>query len=111
LGAKMTSYFRVGGGSFYNNACRGGRICHELFPTLQNLGLAAVARFCRLTGINYGGFDLMFPDSGPPFFIEVNYGFGRKGLGGTPGFRQLFREAVSLWQAGEAYPPIKGLGK
>ena len=110
LGAKMVSYFRVGGGNFYNNTCRGGRICSELFPGLQDAGLAHVARFCRLTGINYAGFDLMFPDFGPPVFIEVNYSFGRKGLGGNAGFRQLFREAVSLWQRGEAFPPIRNQG-
>jgi ribosomal protein S6--L-glutamate ligase len=57
-------------------------------------------------GINLAGFDLMFPDDGPPVFIEINYNFGRKGLGGTPGFRKLFREAVEWWQKGIAYPPV-----
>jgi ribosomal protein S6--L-glutamate ligase len=106
VGAKMMSYFRVGGENFYNNVCRGGRLEPEIFPELQNRGMAAVARFCYLTGINLAGFDLMFPDEGPPVFIEINYNFGRKGLGGTPGFRRLFREAVGLWQRGMAYPVI-----
>ena len=106
VGAKMVSYFRVGGGNFYNNACRGGCIRPEIFPELQYSGLAAVARFCHLTGINLAGFDLMFPDHGPPVFIEINYNFGRKGLGGTPGFRRLFQEAVGLWQQGMAYPTL-----
>lgn len=109
VGARTASYFRVGGGNFYNNACRGGRIHPEIFPELQQSGLGAVASFCRLSGINLAGFDLMFPDSGPPVFVEINYNFGRKGLGGTPGFRELFREAVELWKCGEAYPPIGGL--
>ena len=107
VGARTASYFRVGGGNFYNNACRGGRIHPEIFPELQQSGLAAVASFCRLTGINLAGFDLMFPDSGPPVFIEINYNFGRKGLGGRPGFRELFREAVELWKQGEAYPTLR----
>lgn len=106
VGAKMVSYFRVGGENFYNNVCRGGRMHPEIFPELQDVGMAAVARFCRIASINLAGFDLMFPDSGPPVFIEINYNFGRKGLGGTPGFRQLFREAVSLWQQGMAYPTL-----
>jgi ribosomal protein S6--L-glutamate ligase len=106
VGAKMASYFRVGGGNFYNNACRGGRIRPEIFPELQYFGLAAVAKFCHLSGINLAGFDLMFPDDGPPVFIEINYNFGRKGLGGTPGFRRLFQEAVGLWQKGIAYPTV-----
>ncbi len=110
IGAKMASYFRVGGGNFYNNACRGGQIHPEIFPELQCSGMAAVARFCHFTGINLAGFDLMFPDDGPPVFIEINYNFGRKGLGGTPGFRRLFRAAVGLWQQGVAYPSMKPRG-
>jgi ribosomal protein S6--L-glutamate ligase len=104
VGAKMVSYFRVGGENFYNNVCRGGRMHPEIFPELQKRGMAAVARFCHLVRINLAGFDLMFPDEGPPLFIEINFNFGRKGLGGTPGFRKLFREAVELWQQGLAYP-------
>ena len=106
VGAKMVSYFRVGGGSFYNNICRGGRIDRTLLPKLQQIGLAAVARFCNLTEINLAGFDLMFQDGGTPVFIEINHNFGRKGLGGTPGFRQLFQAAVDLWQKGIAYPTL-----
>ncbi|UCE84278.1 MAG: hypothetical protein JSV47_07155 [Deltaproteobacteria bacterium] len=106
VGAKMVSYFRVGGENFYNNVCRGGRMHPEIFPELQYRGMAAVARFCHLAGINLAGFDLMFPDEGSPVFIEINYNFGRKGLGGTPGFRRLFQEAVGLWQQGMAYPVI-----
>jgi ribosomal protein S6--L-glutamate ligase len=104
VGAKMVSYFRVGGENFYNNACRGGRIHPEIFPELQHRGMSAVARFCHLAAINLAGFDLMFTDEGPPVFVEINFNFGRKGLGGTPGFRKLFREAVDLWQKGIAYP-------
>ena len=77
VGAKMVSYFRVGGGNFYNNACRGGDIRPEIFPELQYSGLGAVAKFCHLTGINLAGFDLMFPDGGPPVFIEINYNFNQ----------------------------------
>ena len=106
VGARMVSYFRVGGENFYNNVCRGGRVHPKIFPELQDRGMAAVARFCNLARINLAGFDLMFPDDGPPVFVEINYNFGRKGLGGTPGFRKLFKEAVDLWQQGIAYPTL-----
>jgi hypothetical protein len=79
----------------------------DIFPELQDRGMSAVARFCHLVGINFAGFDLMFPDDGPPVFIEINFNFGRKGLGGTPGFRKLFKQAVELWQQGVAYPLIQ----
>lgn len=103
VGRKMISYFRVGTG-FYNNVCRGARIDREIFMERQHRGMEAVARFCRPTRINLAAFDLMFPDNGPPLFVEINHHFGRKGLGGTAGYRRLFREAVVLWQQGEGYP-------
>ena len=104
VGFQMVSYFRVGRG-FYNNVCRGGRVERSLFPERQEAGMDAVAKFCSLTGIQVAGFDLMFPDEGPPVFVEINFHFGRKGLGGTPGFRRLFGEAVRAWQRGVSYPP------
>jgi ribosomal protein S6--L-glutamate ligase len=109
VGFQMVSYFRVGRG-FYNNICRGGRVDRSLFPERQEAGMAAVAHFCSLTGIQVAGFDLMFPDAGPPVFVEINFHFGRKGLGGTPGFRRLFGEAVRAWQRGISYPPLSVKG-
>jgi ribosomal protein S6--L-glutamate ligase len=104
VGSQIVSYFRVGKG-FYNNICRGGRIERRLFPERQEEGMAAVSKACSLIRIQLAGFDLMFPpDDGPPLFVEINFHFGRKGLGGTPGFRRLFCEAVRAWQLGIAYP-------
>jgi ribosomal protein S6--L-glutamate ligase len=93
------SYFRVGSGCFYNNVCRGGRIDHHLLPAQQARGVQAVQVFCRQTGIDVAGLDLMFPDSGPPVFVEINHHFGRKGLGGTRGHQNYFRQAVQQWTA------------
>jgi ribosomal protein S6--L-glutamate ligase len=103
VGSQMVSYFRVGGG-FYNNICRGGRVERRLFPGRQEAGRAAVTKACSLIRIQLAGFDLMFPDDGPPVFVEINFHFGRKGLGGAPGFRRLFCDAVRAWQRGTAYP-------
>ncbi len=97
-GERALSYFRVGDGSFYNNVCRGGRIDHDLHPDLQRKGVDAVQDFCRRTAIDIAGFDLMFPDDGPPVFVEINFHFGRKGLGGTQGHRKYFEEAVREWR-------------
>lgn len=97
-GERALSYFRIGYGSFYNNVCRGGRIDHQLHPDLQEKGVDAVRDFCRRTAIDMAGFDLMFPDEGDPVFIEINFHFGRKGLGGTPGHRKYLEEAVWEWR-------------
>jgi len=98
-GDRAVSYFRVGDGRFYNNLCRGGRLDRELCPWDQERGIEAVRDVCRRVGIDIAGFDLMFPDEGPPVFIEINFHFGRKGLGGTVGHRGYLREAVDAWRA------------
>ena len=98
-GEQLVSYFRIGDGQFYNNICRGGQIDYELRPDQQATGVRAVRDLCRRAQIDIAGFDLMFPDQGTPVFVEINYHFGRKGLGGTPGHRQYVRQAVKDWRA------------
>lgn len=97
-GDRTVTYFRVGGGQFYNNVCRGGRLDHAGWPHLQEKGSAVVLGFCQRAGIDVAGFDLMFPDDGDPVFVEINYHFGRKGLGGTKGHRAYLLEAIRRWR-------------
>jgi len=97
-GDHAVSYFRVGNGAFYNNVCRGGRLDHDGWPELQEKGVRAVREFCRRARIDIAGFDLMFPDEGDPVFIEINFHFGRKGLGGTEGHRSHVLEAIRDWR-------------
>lgn len=97
-GRHTVTYFRVGGGQFYNNICRGGRLDHSGWPHLQEKGSAVVLSFCDRVGIDVAGFDLMFPDDGEPVFVEINYHFGRKGLGGTQGHRAHLLQAIQSWR-------------
>ena len=97
-GSHTVTYFRVGGGQFYNNVCRGGRLDHAGWPQLQEKGSAAVLSFCDRAGIDVAGFDLMFPDDGKPVFVEINYHFGRKGLGGTKGHKSHLLRAIQSWR-------------
>ncbi|MDR3554658.1 MAG: hypothetical protein P4L55_07880 [Syntrophobacteraceae bacterium] len=97
-GDHAVSYFRVGGGRFYNNVCRGGKLDHEGWPELQQKGAAAVLAFSRLVGIDIAGFDLMFPDDGEPVFVEVNFHFGRKGLGGRKEHQRYVLRAIQRWR-------------
>ncbi len=97
-GSHVVSYFRVGDGSFYNNVCRGGSLDHHSDPDIQGKGCRAVLDFCRRATIHVAGFDLMFPDSGPPVFVEINFHFGRKGLGGSQAHRHHMRRAIEQWR-------------
>ena len=97
-GSHTVTYFRVGGGQFYNNVCRGGQLDHAGWPQLQERGSAVVLSFCDRAGIDVAGFDLMFPDEGEPVFVEINYHFGRKGLGGTKGHKSHLLRAIQAWR-------------
>jgi hypothetical protein len=86
--------------SFLTNIKAGATIDHGSDPELQEAGKAAVNDFCTKTGINLAGFDLLFPDheqETQPLFLEINYFFGRRGLGGSMKYYQLVDEAVGLW--------------
>lgn len=97
-GDRAVSYFRVGGGQFYNNVCRGGRIERELWPEQSRIGRQAVLAFSRRAAIDMAGFDLMFADDRSPFFIEINFHFGRKGLGGLSGHQDHLQQAFQRWR-------------
>ena len=97
-GDAAVSYFRIGGGTFYNNLCRGGREDHASCPELQEMGRFAALDLCARAEIDLAGLDLMFPPRSRPVFVEINFHFGRKGLGGTPGHRRHLSEAVRRWR-------------
>jgi len=65
---------------------------------LREKGSAVVLRFCDRAGIDVAGFDLMFPDDGELVFVEINYHFGRKGLGGTNGHKSHLLRAIQAWR-------------
>jgi ribosomal protein S6--L-glutamate ligase len=102
MGRKMYSYwrFREPNTGFLTNLGAGGEIDHEFAPDLQERGKAAVADFCGRTKIDLAGFDLLFPSQErdpEPLFLEINYFFGRKGLGGSFRYYELLDQAVNEW--------------
>ncbi len=87
-------------GEFRNNVGRGAVINHDLDPELRNEGIHCVENFCSKTGINLAAFDVLFDRSQPapkPLLSEINFLFGRKGLGGSSRFYGLLNEAVGQW--------------
>ena len=87
---------------FLTNQSQGAHIVHQGDEHLKQRAIEAVKGFCARTGINLAGFDILFDrvkDPGKPLFLEINYYFGRKGLGGSLRFYDLFQEAVDRWLA------------
>jgi ribosomal protein S6--L-glutamate ligase len=95
----VLSYWRKGPG-FLHNIARGGEIDDVSDPDLQERGRAKVKQFCLRSRVNLAAFDLVFvPGESDPFFLEINYTFGRKGLGGSESFYRLLRDAIDRWLA------------
>jgi ribosomal protein S6--L-glutamate ligase len=66
----------------------------------MDAGRQVVKAFCDRTGINLAGFDLIFPsgsDRPKPLFLEINYFFGRRGLGGSERYYRLIDRAIRRW--------------
>jgi len=88
---------------FRNNVGRGAVIRDHIDPELTAKGIRCVSDFCSKTGINLAAFDVLFDRSRrqpEPLLSEINFVFGRKGLGGSKRFRQLLNEAVQQWAKG-----------
>lgn len=105
VGQHLASYWRVlpETNAFAAGLSTGARIDPDLDLGLQAIAKNAVADFCKATGINLAGFDILFrvDETGKfseiPLFLEINYFFGRRGLGGSAAYYRLFEKAVDAW--------------
>ncbi|MDY6837150.1 MAG: glutathione synthase [Thermodesulfobacteriota bacterium] len=102
IGDKLISYWRQqqNSAAFLSNLKSGALIDRGSDPGLQEEGKALVKDFSSKTGINLAAFDLLFSDTEQkpnPFFLEINYFFGRQGLGGSLKYYEMVDEAVARW--------------
>ena len=99
------SYWRVhdDGDGFYTNLAKGAKIDAESDPALQEAAIAVTRKFCDQTKINLAGFDFLFSESDlaagviKPLFLEINYFFGRRGLGGSESYYQILKNEIDNW--------------
>lgn len=102
IGDTLISYWRIQQtpGNFRTAAALGAEIDHCSFPDLQAAGKQLVRRLCTQTGLNLGGLDLIFSETEPargPLLLEINYFFGRRGIGGSERFYELLCREVDRW--------------
>jgi ribosomal protein S6--L-glutamate ligase len=88
---------------FYTNLTKGAKIDPVSDPVLQEAAISATRDFCNQTEINLAGFDFLFSkpdlDAGVinPLFLEINYFFGRKGLGGSEKYYKILQNEIDNW--------------
>lgn len=102
IGSQRISYWRVqrDPDRFGTALARGGAIEAKAEPEYEAAGIDLVNRLCEKTGINLAGVDVIFPENTEkpePLLLEINYFFGRTGLGGSERFYRLLRKAVREW--------------
>jgi ribosomal protein S6--L-glutamate ligase len=87
---------------------RNAMIDHHWRPDLQEKGRKQALSLSEKTGINLAAIDFVFPvadDDPAPFFLEINYFFGRRGLGGSEDYYRLLYQAVRDWLAENGLDP------
>jgi len=102
IGETLISYWRVQTDPFrfVTGVSKGARISKRMAPGLQEKGRDMVKAFCRKTGINLAGFDLIFSDlskNSALFFLEINWFFGRSGLDGSNRFYHILNAEIKKW--------------
>jgi ribosomal protein S6--L-glutamate ligase len=101
----LISYWRIqdNDDGFYTNISKGARLELDADPDLKTSAIAATQQFCKKTGINLAGFDFLFSETAlsndkiEPLFLEINYFFGRKGLGGSEKYYKLLQQGIADW--------------
>ena len=87
-------------GQMITTISRGAVIDHEWRSDLREKGKAEAKRLVAATGIILAAIDFIFDLTRPdpqPLFLEINYMFGRRGLGGFLNYYLLLFEALKEW--------------
>ena len=116
VGTRFVSYWRIQppDAPFGAGVADGAAIDSRSDPALQMAGVEAARRFCCRTGLQLAGFDFIFDRDGVhappelPLMLEINYYFGRSGLGGSEQFYRILKEEVDLWLKGRCLSDGKG---
>lgn len=105
IGQKFISYWRVQKNTeeFCSSLAKGAYLDFDSDPDLQEAAVKSAKHFCKMTGINLAGFDFLFSSKAvikEPFFLEINYYFGRRGLGGSEKYYQILESEIQKWIEG-----------
>lgn len=107
IGMRTIAYWRVPPqpGAFGASVADGARIDTHHRPDLQAAAAEVVESFSNRTGLQLAGFDFIFDccdlEQGRirPLMLEINYFFGRTGLGGSQRYYRILEAEIDRWLA------------
>jgi ribosomal protein S6--L-glutamate ligase len=102
IGRKKITYWKraADANQMITTIGRGSRIDKTWRQDLQEKGRDMVERLSSKAGIDLAAVDLVFPMRDPepqPLLLEINYYFGRRGLGGSEHYYGVLHEAIQEW--------------
>ncbi len=102
IGERLITYWRVSNASdgFCTSLAKGAVLDRLSDPDLKAEASHYIRKFCGKTGINLAAFDAIFSSldtENEPLFLEMNYFFGRRGLGGTEAYYALLKTEIVNW--------------
>ncbi len=92
-GTRFIPVWRLLGRSFKSNLTQEGRLIPCPDKDLENKALFLIKVFVERSGINLAAVDFLVKE-GLPLFNEINYFFGRRAIGGSESFYNLWQKAV-----------------
>jgi len=107
IGHRLIAYWRImpAEDRFGSSVAAGARIDYETDPALIAAAQKVVIDFCSRSGLQLAGFDFIFDTRRlavgriEPLMLEINYFFGRTGLGGSEAYYQILTRAVGAWRS------------
>lgn len=107
IATKKVAYWRVpqSPDMFGTHVDGGARIDTTYGPDLQQAAIAVVEQVGRQTGLQLAGFDFIFDQRDlerglvRPLMLEINYFFGRTGLGGSVAYYRMLASEIDTWLA------------
>jgi ribosomal protein S6--L-glutamate ligase len=102
IGERMITYWRISNAAngFGTSLAKGAEIDRCSDPNLKAEAVQQVRKLCSRTGINLAAFDAIISNRDAerePLFLEVNYFFGRRGLGGTEAYYAMLQSEIVNW--------------
>jgi ribosomal protein S6--L-glutamate ligase len=112
MGDNFISYWKRPGnsGDEITSMKKGAVVDREWNPELQKKGVVAAKRLSHNTGINLAAVDFIFNiDEKDPgaLILEINYYFGRQGLGGTINYYKMLYHELVNWMEKRDYDSQK----